>query len=178
MRFDFASRRTTGGLPTLELNGTDQLKKGSSWPLSSWVETMSTMPGETRVVINWSSHFIDKTRVCPARRPSFGARESLSSSSSSSSSSSNPATRSDEVLECGSIAPSPNCTRAAVWKCSSITALRLCYSAPKPCVGSRLNIKTHLQAQAKWPNCRKNISFDTAAAMVGSFPLHESRLRL
>jgi hypothetical protein len=174
MCFDFASRRATGGLSTLELKGTDQLKKGSSWPLSSGAETMSTMPGETRVVINWSSHFIDKTRVCPARHRSFGARESLSSSSSSS----NPATRSDKVLECGSIAPSPNCTRAAVWKCSSITALRLCYSAPKPCVGSRLNIKTHLQAQAKWPNCRKNISFDTAAAMVGSFPLHESRLRL
>jgi hypothetical protein len=67
MRFDFASRRTTGGLSTLELKGTDQLKKGSSWP-GSGVETMSTMPGETRVVINWSSQFIDKTRVCPARR--------------------------------------------------------------------------------------------------------------
>jgi hypothetical protein len=66
MRFDFASRRTTGGLPTLELNGTDQLKKDSSWPRSSGVETMSTMPGETRVVINWSSQFIDKTRVCLA----------------------------------------------------------------------------------------------------------------
>jgi hypothetical protein len=76
MRFDFASRRTTGGLSTLELKGTDQLKKGSSWP-GSGVETMSTMPGETRVVINWSSQFIDKTRVCPARRPSrlaFGVR--------------------------------------------------------------------------------------------------------
>jgi len=31
---------------------------------------------------------------------------------------------------------------------------------------------------AKPPNCRKNINFDTATAMVGSFPLHESRLRL
>ena len=77
MRFDFASRRTAGGLPTLELNGTDQLKKGSSWPLSSGVETMSTMPGETRVVINWSSQFIDKTRVCLARHPSFSAHKAL-----------------------------------------------------------------------------------------------------
>jgi|HubBroStandDraft_6_1064221.scaffolds.fasta_scaffold07609_7 hypothetical protein len=66
MHFDFASRRTTGGLQTLELKGTDQLKKGSSWPHSSGVETMSTMPGETRAVINWSSQLIDKTRVCPA----------------------------------------------------------------------------------------------------------------
>jgi hypothetical protein len=47
MHFDFANRRTTDGLPTLELKGTDQLKKGSSWPLGSGVETMSTMPGET-----------------------------------------------------------------------------------------------------------------------------------
>jgi hypothetical protein len=45
--------------------------------------------------------------------PSQGA----SYSSSSSSSSSNPATRSDGVLECGSIAPSPNCTRVAGWRC-------------------------------------------------------------
>ena len=72
MHFDFANRRTTGGLPTLELKGTDQLKKGSSWPDSSGVETMSTMPGETRAVINWSSQFIDKTRVCLARHPLFG----------------------------------------------------------------------------------------------------------
>jgi len=51
MHFDFASRRTTGGLPALELKGTDQLKKGSSWPHSSGIETMSTMPDETRAVI-------------------------------------------------------------------------------------------------------------------------------
>ncbi len=69
MRFDFANRRTTGGLPAPELKGADQLKKGSSWPHSSGVETMSTMPGETRVVINWSSQFIDKTRVCLALHP-------------------------------------------------------------------------------------------------------------
>jgi hypothetical protein len=73
MHFDFASRRTPGGLQMLELKGTDQLKKSSSWPPSSWVKTMSTMPGETRAVINWSSEFIDKTRVCLARHPSFGA---------------------------------------------------------------------------------------------------------
>jgi hypothetical protein len=72
MHFDFASHRTTGGLPTLELKGTDQLEKGSSWPHSSGVETMSRMPGETRAVINWSSQFIDKTRVCLALHPSFG----------------------------------------------------------------------------------------------------------
>jgi hypothetical protein len=77
MHFDFASRRTTGGLPTLELNGTDQLKKDSGWRRSSGVETMSTMPGETRVVINWSSQFIHKTRVCLARHPSFGAHKAL-----------------------------------------------------------------------------------------------------
>jgi hypothetical protein len=77
MHFDFASRRTTGGLPALELKGTDQLKKGSSWPHSSGIETMSTMPDETRAVINWSSQFIDKTRVCLARHPSFGAHKAL-----------------------------------------------------------------------------------------------------
>jgi hypothetical protein len=77
MHFDFASHRTTGGLPALELNGTDRLKKGSSWPHSSGIETMSTMPDETRAVINWSSQFIDKTRVCLARHPSFGAHKAL-----------------------------------------------------------------------------------------------------
>jgi len=72
MHFDFASRRATGDLQTLELKETDQLKKGSSWPPSSCVKTMSTMPGETRAVINWSSQFIDKTRICLARHLSFG----------------------------------------------------------------------------------------------------------
>jgi hypothetical protein len=67
MRFDFANHPPTGGWPMLELKGTDQLKKGSSWPHSSGVETMSRMPGETRAVINWSSQFIDKSRVCLAR---------------------------------------------------------------------------------------------------------------
>lgn len=72
MHFDFACSRTGDGLPALKLNGMDQLKKGSSWPQSSWVKTMPTMPGETRAVINWSSQFIDKARVCLARHPSFG----------------------------------------------------------------------------------------------------------
>ena len=108
MHFDFANRRTTGGLPALELNGTDRLKKGSSWPDSSGIETMSTMPDETRAAINWSSQFIDKTRVCLARHPSFG--EALRTRRRRRP---RPRIRPRGVMECGSDATSPNCTRIA-----------------------------------------------------------------
>jgi hypothetical protein len=60
-----------------------------------------------------------RSAIChsvPAAAGSFPLR-SQGASSSSSSSSSNPATRSDGVLECGSTAPSPNCTRVAGWSC-------------------------------------------------------------
>jgi hypothetical protein len=131
MHFDFASRRATGGLPTLELKGTDQLKKGSSWPHSSWVETMSTMPGETRVVINWSSEFIDKTRVCLARHPSFGAHQALSRSAFGVRRSCSNVVACRKGVSTQLEAPSRNCTCVAGWRRGAITELRLCYTAPK-----------------------------------------------